>query len=67
MKRTLPVLSTCVSETWAVFHDNRFVPPLLPYCLTSRSQRKVVNHIPLPKKGFQKTCTLALLKRGSDG
>lgn len=66
MKRTSTGLVNPL-ETWAVFHDNRLLPLLFPHNLTSRSQRKVVNYIPLSKKGFKKKCTLALLSRGSDG
>ena len=49
-------------ETWAVFDDNSLLPLLFLHSLTSRSQRKVVNYIPLPKRDLEKKkCTLALL------
>ena len=68
MKRTFAGLLNSL-ETWAVFDDNSLLPLLFLHSLTSRSQRKVVNYIPLPKRDLEKKkkCTLALLSRGSDG
>lgn len=53
-KRTLPGLINSMSETWAIFSDNGFLPTVLPHWPPSRSQGEVVKHIPLPKKGLKK-------------